>query len=468
MRTRIITIFAFIFLTTGFVFAENSKVFFIESSYDIKEREQVSAVLSQETEHTYFYIEKEWLEKFSEEEQEVLADVLEGLGEEFEGHIFPEISSFFGDMPKHKIVGEEEKVTVLFHQMKDTSGGYFRTGDQYSSYQYSHSNEENIVYVNADLIKDKNLKSYLAHEYTHLITFNEKNKRHRVSEEVWLNEMRAELVISILGYNEEYEGSNLETRVNSFLNDPDFSLTDWTDQGPDYGVVNLFGHYLIDHYGQEVLSRSLKSSFVGIPSIDFALKEEGFDKKFKDIFKEWVVAVYLNDCSYGEYYCYKNENLKDVKVSHSNIFISSQNGAFFSLEYKTKNWAGNWHRIVGREGTLYLDFQSEKDFTIPYIICERDGGCELKEIERNDEGERKIVVEEFNSKYESLTIIPFLGERVVGFQGPEKSFSFMWETRIDSPDRDERWIKAWEVLREVRRRIEDLYNILGFEIPENR
>jgi hypothetical protein len=314
------------------------------------------------------------------------------------------------------------------------------------------------------LIKDKNLKSYFAHEYTHLITFNEKNKRQRINEEVWLNELRAEIMISLLGYNEEYKGSNLETRVNSFLHDPDFSLTDWTEQGPDYGVINLFGHYLLDHYGEEVLSRSLKSSFVGIPSIDFALLEGGYDKKFEDIFKDWVIAVYLNDCSYGEQYCYKNENLKNINVPYSNIFISTQNREPFSLEYKTKNWAGNWHRIIGGEGTLYLDFQSEKDFIIPYIICERNGECELKELKKNNEGERKIIVDDFNSKYESLTIIPFLGERVVSFEGPKKTFSFMWEARIDSPDRSEQWIETWEILKEIRTRIENLYNILGVDM----
>jgi hypothetical protein len=454
------------FLFTGVVFADNKDVFFVEPSYDFQEREQLSAVLKQETEHTYFYIEEQWWEDLYEEEQEETTDILKELGKEFEEHIFPETSSFLGDMPKHKVVGEEERVVVLFHQMQETSGGYFRTGDQYSAYQYPHSNEKNIIYVNADLIKDINLKSYLAHEYTHLVTFNEKNKRQRVNEEVWLNELRAEIMISLLGYNDVYEGSNLEIRVNSFLHDPDFSLTDWTDQGPDYGVINLFGHYLIDHYGEEVLSRSLKSSFVGIPSIDFALWEGGYDKKFKDVFKDWVIAVYLNDCSYGEQYCYKNENLKDVNVSHSNIFISTQNGGSFSLEYKTKNWAGNWHRIIGGEGVLYLDFQSEKDFIIPYIICEKEGACEIKEIQENEEGERKIKVEEFNSMYESLTIIPFLGERVVGFNGPEESFSFMWEARISSPDRSERWIEVWEILGEIRTRIENLYNILGIEIKK--
>jgi hypothetical protein len=467
MRIRVLTIFVFLFLITGSASAEETENFFIESSYDLNNKEQVEAFLKEKTGHAYFYIEKEWWDDLTEEEQEEYEEIVDNLGKEFENHIYPKISSFLGEMPKHSVVGEKDEVYILFHPMEEGSGGYFRTGDQYSVYQYSHSNKRNIVYLNANLLKDKNINGYLAHEYVHLVTFNEKNKKNQVSEEIWLNELRAEVIISILGYNEDYETSNLQERISAFLHDPDFSLTDWTNQAGDYGVINAFGHYLVDHYGKEVLSDSLKSDLVGIPSIDYALEEGEHEKIFSEIFNEWVVAVYLNDCSYGDYYCYKNEDLKEMRASHSNIFISPDKEDYFVLEYKTKNWAGNWHRIVGGEGTLNFTFYSDKKFTVPYLLCKKNEDCELEKIQLNGSKKENIIIEDFSSNYESITIIPFLGDKVVGFDGPGESSSFAWEAKIEG-ERQGEWAEVWERLAEIRERIENLYSILGLEVPKNR
>ncbi len=464
MKIKIITAIAFIFLITGSALADEVENFFVEPSYDVNGREMVSAFVEKETDHAYFYIEEGWWNSLSEETQEDYQEAIDTIGEEFEDYIYPEVSSFFGSMPQHKVVGDDEKMSVLFHPMKNTSGGYFRTGDQYSTYQYNHSNERNMVYLNANLINDKNIKGYLAHEYVHLVTFNEKNREHRQEEETWLNELRAELIISILGYNEEYEGSNLETRVGNFLYDPDFSLVDWTDQAADYGVINLFGHYLINHYGEEIISTSLKSEFVGIPSINYALEEEGYDKTFSDVFSDWVIAVYLNDCSYGDRYCYKNEDLKDIEVSPSNIFISPQNKKPFSLEYKTKNWAGNWYRIAGGEGSVSFNFDSNKEFTVYYVACKNGDKCDIGSVDVNNQNEADLFIEDFSSKYDSLSIIIFLGEKMLGFNGPEESFSFMWDVQFS---KDEQWREMWVKLAEIRERIEALYDKLGLEPPDD-
>jgi len=65
-----------------------------------------------------------------------------------------------------------------------------------------------------------NTASYLAHELTHLITFNQKERLNNIQEEIWLNEARAEYAPTLCGYNDEYEGSYLKSRVDDFLKNP--------------------------------------------------------------------------------------------------------------------------------------------------------------------------------------------------------------------------------------------------------
>src|SRR3989344_1896383 len=103
-----------------------------------------------------------------------------------------------------------------------------------------------MVYLNADYITSPLVKGFLAHEFTHLISFNQKDKIRGVTEEIWLNEMRSELAPRILGYDDDFDNSNLKKRLRSFLQKTQDPLTEWKNESPDYGVINLFMQYLTD------------------------------------------------------------------------------------------------------------------------------------------------------------------------------------------------------------------------------
>ena len=459
------------FITEAFSVGDVER-FFVEPTYDLKERKETKARLQRITNYIYFYVDKGWWEGLSEEKQKEYDEIIYNLGNEFEENIYYEFTSRFGDKPEHRVTSKE-RISVFFHPMQENAGGYFRSGDQYSRYQYSQSNERNILYLSSNVLSDPALPGYLSHEYAHLVTFNEKNRKQGINEEVWLNELRAEVIPTLLGYDDEYEESNLRLRVQNFLRDPDISLTEWTEQAADYGVINLFGQYLIDHYGEPVIKKSLKSEFIGIPSLDYALSEH--EKRFSEIFTEWTIASYLNDCSLGEYYCYKNESLENLRVSPTTYFLPTKNEGGYSTEYRTKNWAGNWHRIVGGSGTLYLEFSGDKEFTVPYILCEKDGDCEVRRMEMDDENKGEIVVEGFNSKYESIILVPSLQQKFEGFNGPEQTHSFYWEAKIIDKDRlAEKEREKEAILKEVKERLvalrEDvakLYKLAGIKFPEN-
>lgn len=470
MKKKIKILFCLLLLFSATsVFARSNERLFVEPTHDIEKRKSVDAKLELVTNYIYFYFDQTWWETLSEEKKKEYKNIAYNLGNEFENKIYPEIKRDFGEVPKHNIVGYDDRISVLFHPMEKSSGGYFRTGDQYSIYQYPRSNEKNIVYLNTDLMTSSSLPGQLAHEYIHLITFNEKNRKYGVDEEIWLNELRAEAIITILGYDKEYKESNLQGRAENFLRDPDISLTEWTEQVADYGVINIFAQYLLDHYGKEILIDSLKTNVVGIPSIDYALLKGKYGKTFSEIFTDFKIAVYLNDCYYGEQYCFKNENLNSLNVYPATIFITTRDEGFREISYQTKNWAGNWFRFVGASGTFNLNFSGEGNFVVPYILCKKDKECSVHFLETDEKNKGNIVVENFNSVYESITVIPSLRQKFIGFNGAEKTQQFKFAIEIE----EEITVHDDETIQKMQERviflfeaIKKLYSFLGKEVPE--
>jgi hypothetical protein len=461
--------FLFLFFSITPVFAGSTEKLFVEPTHDISQRKRIDANLELVTNYIYFYFDSSWWDNLEEEKREEYRDIVYNLGSEFENKIYPEIKKDFGEVPKHNVVGNSDRISVLFHPMESRSGGYFRTGDQYSIYQYPQSNEKNILYLNTHLIEDPDIAGYLAHEYIHLITFNEKNKKHDVDEEIWLNELRAEAIISILGYNDDYQGSNLQKRIKNFLYDPDISLTEWTDQVADYGVINIFAQYLLDHYGKEILIDSLKSELVGIKSIEYALSKKEEEKTFSELFTDFKIAVYLNDCSYGEYYCFKNENLKDVSVYPATVFITTRDEGFHEISYQTKDWAGNWFRFVGGSGTFNLNFFGEGKFIVPYILCQKNKECSVHFLKIDKENKGELVIENFNSVYESITIIPSLQQKFSGFNGAEKTKQLIMEVEIEeiSEVSEIDVKKMQERVLFLAMKMKEIYASLGRGIPKS-
>jgi hypothetical protein len=399
--------------------------FFIAQSFDIKGREKILAVLENVSLKGYFYLESDWEETLSEDEKKTINQNLEILGQEFDNTIYPKLTAAYGS-PWEPGIDNSYNITVLFHKMKDGAAGYFNDGDEYPKIQNPKSNEREMIYLNADYLKFPAVKGYLAHEFVHLITFNQKDKERGVREEVWLNEARADFAPTLLGYDIKYQGSNLQQRVNQFVNSPSDSLTEWQAEKKDYGIVNIFIQYLVDNYGIRILADSLKSKKTGIESINEALNKAGFKKNFSQIFTDWTIAVFLADCNAGSNYCYKNENLKNLKVAPSLIFLPSTQKTSIFLDYSIKQWSGNWYRIIGGKGDLELDFDGEDsvDFKVAYVLCKDSELCQIKFLELDGQKKGKLSLENFGKNWSSLNLIPSIQSKVSGFLEQEPLYHF--------------------------------------------
>ncbi len=434
LRSKIVLI-GIILLTAPFAVSAVSigeKInFFIDSQYDFDKREETSAILQKVSSNAYFFVDEKWWSALGYEQRSKIFSSLDSLSWEFDSKIYPVLTSTFGQetKPGHD---RDEKITILIHPMVEKAGGYTRSGDGYLKVQYPQSNQREIIYLNSQFIDKPNVKSFLAHEFVHLITLNQKDILRKISEETWLNEARAEYAPTLLGYDDVYAGSNLENRVRQFLEKTTDSLTEWRNERHDYGVVNIFIQYLVDHYGLKILVDSLHSSEVGINSINDALKRNGFKEDFSQIFTDWTIATFLNDCNFGSKYCYLNQHLKNIRVAPLINFIPLTGESVLSIKFVSRDWAGNWHRIVGGKGTLILEFEGSGEvlFRIPYLICDRQEKCVLSFLVLDEKKKGRIVVQEFNTKNTSLTIIPSVQSKNFGFDGFEKGHFFSWRVSV--------------------------------------
>ncbi|MFA5153435.1 MAG: hypothetical protein WC554_12800, partial [Clostridia bacterium] len=200
--------------------------FNVDKNFDATSRDQITSTLVKTTSNFYFYVENQWWDsQLPAKQNEILAS-LDNLSSEFSKNIYPTLTSVFGKEWNPGVDGDS-KITVLFQAMNSSEGGYFRTADEYIKLQIPSSNEREMLYLSLDQIDGNKLKTLLAHEFVHLITFNQKNKNFDIEEETWLNEARADYASTILGYDSTYAGSNLQSRVKDFVSNPSDSITEW-------------------------------------------------------------------------------------------------------------------------------------------------------------------------------------------------------------------------------------------------
>ncbi len=396
--------------------------FYIDSSYDLNKRDSVNAVLLKVTSMAYFYADENW---WNFTPQNEIYATLGSLGDEFDNKIYPVLTTNFGS-EWNPGIDKDSRITILIHPMIKDAGGYFRSNDEYLKLQVPGSNEREMIYLNSDRLKDFNTRSFLAHEFAHLITFNQKNKTYGVEEETWLNEMRVEYASTLLGYDDVFTGSYLQNRVQIFSDDPFNSITDWNNTKADYGVINLFAQYLVDHYGKEILIDSLRSSKIGIESINYALQKKGVNKDFSKIFTDWKITVFINDCNFGKDYCYLNNNLKDLHIYPKINFLPLSGQSILSVTETTKDWAGNWFKVIGGKGDIKLSFISNSGvrFMVPYIIQKNNGSYIINFLDLTGKQKGEISISNFGTDNIALIIIPSTQIKLSDFNGNEPSYSF--------------------------------------------
>lgn len=323
--------------------------FFVNKGFDKLDRSSMLATLRYMGENAYFYVDDSYWNDIGFTERNNLLAGMQQLANDFETNIYPTETLFWGQEAKPGVDGDN-RITILLEQLKSGSGGYFSTSNGYLRRSASDSNEREMVIISAGSVSSPYTKIFLAHEFQHLISFNQKELLRNVTEDVWLNELRSEYSATLTGYNNVFYNSNIERRAETFFNNPSDSLTEWPNVLLDYSLVALFAEYISDRYGADFLRETLQTNLAGISSINSALAGRGSSDRFIDIFAGWLAASYINDSSINVEFSYSKPGLKNFKASPQRLTIFSDSTgspqAASVFDYSLKPWQVYGHKFL--------------------------------------------------------------------------------------------------------------------------
>ena len=198
----------------------------------------------------------------------------------------------------------------------------------------------------------------LAHEFQHFIHFGKDP-----SEERWVEEGLSGLAVFVCGYGHR------QSHVTAFAEAPGTSLTYWEDNLANYGATYLFMLYLEKHYGGATTIKNIVSRSglweQGITGINNALWQSGYAVTVNDIFKNWVIANYLNNSSiYSGIYGY-TASFTGISRAPGNIQITNSYSIYPALGSGSVNrYAARYIKFTNLGGT-YDTF-----VLIPYSLSE--------------------------------------------------------------------------------------------------
>lgn len=279
--------------------------------------ERTQASLSVVGKHCYVYLEKG---------QEVPASRLEEIANEFDTHIYPTVTGYFGQ-EWNPGVDNDPRITLLLMDIKDGyqpkgtyTAGYFNPGDEYPEGQIPadsklKGNQREMLYIdiNPSDVTSRNFLSVVAHEFQHMIHFHQDSK-----ENTWVNEGCSQMATWFCGYGHP-------TQVKAFTRSPDNSLVAWNRFNllANYGQTYLWNAFLTSRYlktedqRKEFFTSLVKDQEKGIKSYDALLKGLGTD--FTTAHREFILTCFLNDQELEKGRYSLGAGLEEVKPAPSDL-----------------------------------------------------------------------------------------------------------------------------------------------------
>jgi hypothetical protein len=231
------------------------------------------------------------------------SDVLKDLVATFDEKIFPVASATIG---RARDVDDDGRFTILMSSRltglggaRNAVDGYVRGADLDLKLDAPFSNRCDMMYLNAALTAGPYLRTILAHEYTHAVTYTAKlfngpdGERLGAEEEAWLDEALAHLAEDLHGFSR----ANIAYRVSAFLSAPeryrlvvdDYFTAELFRSHGNRGGTYLFLRWCADQYGPGLLPTLVRSTKKGIENLEAATGE-----RFADLYRRWSTELYLS------------------------------------------------------------------------------------------------------------------------------------------------------------------------------
>ncbi len=241
--------------------------------------------------HCYIYVENGL---------SISAASTDAVRDEFDTKIYPTITGRFGSEPNPGLDGDSRIYILLlnirdgFDQVVSPSyvAGYFDPGNQLTASENSKSNVKEMFFMNANPALHLSLSGLygtLAHEFQHMIHWEQKTNLRGFDDDIWLNEAMSEVAPTYL-YGPNYG------RVFIYEQAPSDSLTIWNDTVYDYGIAYMWSQYFKDRFDPgntgAIFSGIMQQNSTGITSVNSALATLAPGKTFASTFNDMAIAIF--------------------------------------------------------------------------------------------------------------------------------------------------------------------------------
>lgn len=252
----------------------------------------VRSILRRVGKHVQVYVDER-------DEGRVADAVVRDVIETFDNQVHPVAERTFG---RARDVDGDGRFTVLMSGWLTRLGGgrhavdgFVRGADLDMSLPTPFSNHCDMMYLSTALEAGPHLRTVVAHEYTHAVTFTSKSSAAAgvvpLEEEGWLDEALAHLVEDLHGFSR----SNLDYRVSAFLSRPehyqlvveDYYAADLFRSHGNRGATYLFLRWCADRFGSGLPPSLIRSGRRGVSNLEAAT-----GTPFADLYRGWSVALY--------------------------------------------------------------------------------------------------------------------------------------------------------------------------------
>ncbi len=207
------------------------------------------------------------------------------------------IDLFAGDYPllveafgaPSDVDGDGRIAVLVTHLIEDVdAGGQFRAASLLPRHAGGDGNVTDLMWVNP-LYPAESYRALLAHEFQHLVNFNQHVLvRRGISEVSWLNEGLSHLAEDLVA---DHQVSGNYSLVRIFLEEPGaVGLNDgYMVDSPMRGAAYLFVRSLVDLLGEGVLLRLVQTGLVDRDNVEAATGES-----FADLMARWGAQLYIS------------------------------------------------------------------------------------------------------------------------------------------------------------------------------
>jgi hypothetical protein len=228
-----------------------------------------------------------------------LQPTLDNAVHTFDDVIYPKMTREVGTALD---VDRDGRFTLLFtpclgklQSGKTKVDGFVRGSDFYRDLDAPFSNRCDLMYLSTDLRPGPYLRTIIAHEYAHAVSFCEHVLTRYLpgdppgEEESWLDEGLAHLAEEL-----GHDWSNLDYRISAFLNRPEryplvvadyYRKGVWREPGMR-GAAYLFLRWCRETHAPGLAARLIQSNISGITNLETATEEP-----FANLFRRWTLAM---------------------------------------------------------------------------------------------------------------------------------------------------------------------------------